>query len=159
MKQMIAQRTPVSALALVLTLAAPAAAQTAYRSDTPYRTETVQIPLASGDEAGHWTEWKVRARAGQPLVYSWSVSGVANPEEFYVDFHGHTEPPAAEREDSYHRVSGLYASGALTTPFDGLHGWYFKNDSAGAVVVHLRVSGFYEPLTPEEIAAHLEGGS
>jgi hypothetical protein len=29
-------------------------------------------------------------------------------------------------------------------PFDGIHGWYFQNQSDKKVVVHLKLSGFYE---------------
>jgi hypothetical protein len=28
-------------------------------------------------------------------------------------------------------------------PFDGIHGWYFQNQSDKKVVVHLKLSGFF----------------
>ena len=119
----------------------------------PFRTDAIDIPLASGDDAGHWQEWKLRAKAGSALVYSWSVTGVENPDEFFADFHGHTEKPDAAREDSFRQISALSDSGGLTLPFDGVHGWYFKNDSAQPVVIHIKVAGFYTPLTAEELKA------
>lgn len=122
-------------------------------SAEPYRTLSVNIPLNSGDEAGHWIEWLVRAKAGTPLLYSWSVSGVTEPEEFYSDLFGHGVEPGTGEDVSYQKFSGLFSNGAVTVPYDGLHGWYFKNDSAGAVVVHLRLSGDFEVVSAEELAA------
>lgn len=122
-------------------------------SAEPYRTVSVNIPLESGDVAGHWIEWLVRAKAGTPLLYAWSVSGVTDPEEFYVDLFGHGVEPGTGEDVSYHKLSGLFSNGAVTVPYDGLHGWYFKNDSAGAVVVHLRLSGDFEVVSAEELAA------
>jgi hypothetical protein len=29
-------------------------------------------------------------------------------------------------------------------PFDGVHGWYWLNDSQQSVVVRLQIAGFYE---------------
>jgi len=33
---------------------------------------------------------------------------------------------------------------------DGIHGWYLQNQSAKAVVVKLRISGFYQLIAPGE---------
>ncbi len=45
---------------------------------------------------------------------------------------------------TYKQATGAHANGALTAPFDGVHGWYLQNQSEGAVVVKIRLSGFYE---------------
>lgn len=95
----------------------------------------------------------MRAKAGTPILYSWSVSGVTEPEEFYSDLFGHGVEPGTGEDVSYQKFSGLFSNGAVTVPYDGLHGWYFKNDSAGAVVVHLRLSGDFEVVSAEELAA------
>jgi hypothetical protein len=118
----------------------------------PYRSDTFVIALPSGDEAGHELEQKLRAVAGSHVVYAWTVSGIANPEEFHADLHGHSPPAPGYHEASFRKGGGLADSGAFTVPFDGIHGWLFKNDSAGPATVTLTVAGFYTPLSAQELA-------
>lgn len=118
----------------------------------PYRSDTFVIALPSGDEAGHELEQKLRAVAGSPVAYTWTVAGISNPEEFHADLHGHSPPAPGYHEASFRKGGGLSDSGAFTVPFDGIHGWLFKNDSAGPATVTLTVSGFYTPLSAEELA-------
>jgi hypothetical protein len=115
--------------------------------DMPWRTDTIEIPLRSGDDRmrGNELEYKVRMRQGATLIYEWSVSEITNPEEFYYDFHGHTVVEGQEMTvATYKQATAIKAAGALTAPFDGVHGWYFQNQSLPAVVVRVRLSGFYE---------------
>jgi hypothetical protein len=44
----------------------------------------------------------------------------------------------------YSKTGGSPQSGAFTAPWDGIHGWYLKNDSPADVVVTLELAGFYE---------------
>ena len=68
--------------------AAPTAAARNYA--TAFRSDVIEIPLDSPDTHPEKSEleYKVRMKPGSTLVYSWAVSGVTNPEEFYFDFHG-----------------------------------------------------------------------
>ena len=50
----------------------------------------------------------------------------------------------------YRKATGASENGSLVAPFDGTHGWYFKNDTARPVVVRLTIAGFYE-LIPNQI--------
>lgn len=120
-------------------------------AELPFRADTFEIRLASGDEAGHELEQKLRTREGATILYSWSVSGIENPEEFHADLHGHTPPAPGYHEASFRQGGGLADNGAFVAPFEGVHGWLFKNDSAGPAVVKLTVSGFYEPVSQEEL--------
>jgi hypothetical protein len=117
-----------------------------------YRSDTFRIELASGDEAGHEVEQKLRVQPGTAIAYSWSVEGIANPEEFYADLHGHAPPAPGFHEASYRQGGGLQDSGGFVAPFEGIHGWLFKNDSAAPATVTLQVAGFYEPVTAAELA-------
>jgi hypothetical protein len=114
---------------------------------TSFRTDVIEIPLRRGDDdaAGNELEYKVRMKKDATLVYEWSVSGVSNPEEFYYDFHGHTVVDGeAMTVATYKQATGTHASGALTAPFDGVHGWYLQNQSLKPVVARIKLSGFYE---------------
>jgi hypothetical protein len=116
-----------------------------------FRSDTIEIPLRGGDDPtrGNELEYKVRMKKDATLIYEWSVADVANPEEFYFDFHGHT---VVEGQDmtvaTYKQATATGAKGALTAPFDGVHGWYLQNQSEKPVVVRIRLSGFYELIEP-----------
>jgi hypothetical protein len=51
---------------------------------------------------------------------------------------------------TYKKDTGTSSNGALTAPFDGVHGWYFQNQSLNNVVVRVKISGFYELIAPGE---------
>jgi hypothetical protein len=123
---------------------APTATAAAHDDPKPFRTDTIDIPIAAAEQDGSELEYKVHMTSGQALVYSWSVA--APKDEFYVDFHSEQRPSAKEHVVS-HKVGLMTASnGSLTAPFEGIHGWYFQNQSLKPVVVHLKISGFYDLL-------------
>jgi hypothetical protein len=113
---------------------------------TPFRSDTIDIPLKGADSTGSELEYKVKMKAGQTLVYSWSVA--APPEEFYSDFHSQQWPQQGPKEVviSHKAGVGVGGNGSMVAPFDGIHGWYLQNQSVKPVVVHLKLSGFYELL-------------
>ena len=59
----------------------------------------------------------------------------------------------------YRKAAGTTDNGVLVAPFAGIHGWYFQNQSVGAVKVKLRLAGFYtlipagEPGNEAELSA------
>lgn len=117
------------------------------------RKDRVTIALAAAGDTTlpYELEWKVRMKAGDTLVYSWTVA--APDTEFYFDFHGQSDPAPDVRVLSYREGLGNHSNGAMTAPFDGIHGWYLQNQSITPVVVTLELSGFYEmradPYAPE----------
>jgi hypothetical protein len=126
---------------------APGEAVLARSYSVPFRSDTIEIPLLpDGDRMRrNDLEYKVRMPKDATLIYSWTVETIPNPLEFYYDFHGHT---VVDREEmtvaTYKQDTGTSAHGALTAPFEGVHGWYLQNQSVNPVVVKLRISGFYE---------------
>jgi hypothetical protein len=112
-----------------------------------FRSDVIEIPLRSGDDRmrGNELEYKVRMPEGSTLIYEWEVLDLENGQEFYYDFHGHTTVEGGEMTvATYKQDVGASAAGSLIAPFEGVHGWYFQNQSVGPVVVRLKVSGFYE---------------
>jgi len=125
-----------------------------------YRSQTIDIPLRFGQDL----EFKLALRKGATLVYRWQVigphpapdaqaeqldiePGAPGPDRVYVDFHGESLPPAAPLLQSYRKQdAALRAQGALVAPFDGVHGWYWLNDSQQPVLLRLQIAGFYEPV-------------
>ncbi len=120
---------------------------------TGFRSDTIEIPLRpdGSRQGGDQLEYKVRMRKDATLIYEWSVADIPTPTEFYYDFHGHTLSDGKEMTvATYKKDTGTGANGALTAPFDGVHGWFFQNQSLNNVVVRVRISGFYELIAPGE---------
>ena len=108
---------------------------------TKWRTDMVDVPVP----AGKGLEYKLTMKKGETLVYNISFGTLADPSRMVSEFHGHT-PQVNGAGDLmfYSKADGSPQSGSLTAPWDGIHGWYLKNDSARDVVVKLELAGFYE---------------
>lgn len=105
-----------------------------------WRTDVVDVPVP----AGEGLEYKVTMRKGEGLVYNISYGTLADPGKMLTEFHGHT-PQVDGVGDLmfYSKTGGTPESGVFTAPWDGIHGWYLKNDSPRDVVVKLELAGFY----------------
>jgi len=103
-----------------------------------WREDLVVIEVAPGEGV----EYKFSLRAGQKLKYEWEVDQSA----LYFDFHG--EPAGGEKGffESYSVSTARETRGTLTAPFDGVHGWYWKNKGTTLAQVTLVTSGSYEVL-------------
>jgi len=105
-----------------------------------WRTDTIDVPVP----AGKGLEYKVTVKKGEGLVYNISYGSLSDPKLMLVEFHGHT-PQVNGVGDLmfYSKTGGSPESGVFTSPWDGIHGWYLKNDSPRDVVVKLELAGFY----------------
>jgi hypothetical protein len=84
-------------------------------------------------------EYKYRLEKGRALLYTWKATGPVNYEL-------HAEPDGGPRgfAQSYEKRDGVQnASGTLTAPFSGIHGWFWENRTAQPVTVTLESAGFY----------------
>lgn len=99
------------------------------------RTETVRFTLAPG--AG--TEVKATMRAGQQFEYSWSTDGA----EIRFELHGEETGAAEGDYTSYEKGTSKGEAGTFRAPFDGTHGWYWRNRSDAPVTIEVRANGSY----------------
>ena len=108
-----------------------------------YRADVIEIPLEPFGEL----EYKLGLNEGDSIVYQWDAVDLKDPEMLYAEFHGHT-PPVNNAGDLmfYRKATGGTERGTLVAPFTGIHGWYLRNDAEEAIVVRLKVAGFYELL-------------
>jgi hypothetical protein len=84
-------------------------------------------------------EYKYRLEKGEALLYSWTASAPMNTEF-------HAEPDGAPRgyAQTYEKKDGMTgASGTLTAPFSGIHGWYWENTTDAPATVTLTTAGYY----------------
>jgi hypothetical protein len=102
--------------------------------ERPFKQETIEFTL--GPREG--MEYKYRLEKGEALLYSWKTS-------VPVEFEFHAEPDSGPRgyAQSYEKARGAGASGTLTAPFTGIHGWYWENTTDQEITVTLSTSGFY----------------
>lgn len=103
--------------------------------DKAFRQETVEFKV--GPREG--IEYKYRLGKGEALLYSWKTTGPVNYEF-------HAEPDGAPRgyAQTYEKVDNKSeASGTLTAPFPGIHGWYWENTTDREITVTLTSAGYY----------------
>ena len=105
-----------------------------------WRTDKVLVPVASGKGL----EYKLTMKKGEGLVYNISYGALSDPKLMVVEFHGHTEQVDGVGDLMfYSKTGGVPESGVFTAPWDGIHGWYLKNNSPKDVVAILDLAGFY----------------
>ncbi len=106
------------------------------KSKIPYRSDEMSITLKPGEG----TEIKVSMSKGEQLVYNWqSEGGPVN-----VDMHGE-KTNDGDNSVSYWKGMQLTSDqGIFIAPYDGTHGWFWRNRSDNPVTVKIKASGFYE---------------
>lgn len=121
----------------------PLSDNTWWPADREFRTGTYEIVL-DGFAA---LEFKIGMTAGDTVVYEWQANPNA-PEMLSSEFHGHTERQGEEPGHLmfYSNHNNGNEKGTLLAPFDGIHGWYLKNNGLDTIEVTLKVAGFYEEV-------------
>lgn len=136
-----APATSTATLPSSTTVAAPAAQAspaTVTKSDVPFRSDEMSLTLQP-DEG---SEIKAAMRKGEQFVFVW----IADGGKVNFDMHGE-KPNAGENFTSYWKdKQQTSAQGIFVAPFDGTHGWYWRNRGDKPVTVKVKVSGFYEKL-------------
>jgi hypothetical protein len=103
--------------------------------DKPFQQESVDFKLKPREGM----EYKYRLDKGEALLYSWNATAPVNYEL-------HAEPdgaPAGYAQSYEKKNASTGASGTLTAPFPGIHGWYWENTTDQDVTVTLKTAGFY----------------
>ena len=114
-------------------------AQTVTKSNVPFRNDEMSLTLKPDEGA----EIKSTMRKGEKIVFNWATDGGS----VNVDMHGE-KPNAGDKFTSYWKAKQITSDqGSFIAPFDGTHGWYWRNRGDKPVMVRVRVSGFYENLS------------
>lgn len=120
--------------------APPQAAGETYveRQDRAFQDGEMSLTLQPNEGA----EIKASMRAGDAFVFAWSATGPVN-----FDMHGEAFDAKADEFTSYWKDRGQSsANGSFTAPFDGNHGWYWRNKGSEPVTVTVKISGYFEKL-------------
>lgn len=128
---------PPVVAAVVVAAAAPVA-QPVAPAAYAFRSDELSLSLKPGEGA----EIKAVMRAGDQMVYEWT----ADQGEVFFDFHGEPKGAPADVFTSFEKGSKGTAKGDFEAPFEGIHGWYWKNRTSAAVTIQLKTSGVYEKI-------------
>jgi hypothetical protein len=100
-----------------------------------FKEEQVEFQLAPREGL----EYKYRLDKGEALLYAWQSSAPVN-----VEFHAEPDGGPRGYAQTYEKTSGMTgASGTLTAPFSGIHGWWWENTTDQPITVRLTSAGFY----------------
>jgi hypothetical protein len=66
----------------------------------------------------------------------------------YFDFHGEPAGDTTGYFKSYQENTLSESKGTQLIPFEGSHGWYWKNETAKPISVMLRTEGRYRVIGP-----------
>lgn len=102
----------------------------------PEREDTIEIPIA----AGKGLEYKLHMMPGAKVQHEWSVEG----GELYYDFHGEPQGDTTGYYESFAIATSAGMSGLFYAPWEGSHGWYWKNKTDKAMIIKLTLKGSYE---------------
>ncbi len=96
----------------------------------------MQVTLAPGEGA----EIKAVMQKDARIAFNWSVDGG------HVNFDTHADAPGISYHGYEKGQQSTGQQGELVAAFDGKHGWFWRNRSAGTVTVTLRVDGAFSEL-------------
>ncbi|MFT5099196.1 MAG: hypothetical protein ACJA2O_003208 [Candidatus Azotimanducaceae bacterium] len=87
-------------------------------------------------------EYKLKIAQYGNITYEWKTNGGS----VYFDFHGEPKGDTSGYFESYAIATTPEMKGSMTVPFDGIHGWYWKNNSDQEIAVTLKTQGNYEVI-------------
>ncbi|MFT5915949.1 MAG: hypothetical protein ACI81T_002452 [Bacteroidia bacterium] len=103
------------------------------------RQDTIKVVVP----ADKGIEYKFKSLKYGSTKYEWAT----NEGIVYIDFHGEVKqenPPKNVFYESYTLAYSNNMAGTFTAPFEGKHGWYFRNKTNKDIVVTIRLNGQYE---------------
>ncbi|MDA0795969.1 MAG: hypothetical protein O2950_09720 [Proteobacteria bacterium] len=120
---------------------------TALASHDDTLTETgIAVATERGQEvievivpAGKGIEYKFQMGRYDKMTYEW----LTDDEPLYFDLHGEPEGDTTGYFESYAIATLAEMKGSFTAPFDGSHGWYWKNESDKPIAIQLIIKGQY----------------
>ncbi len=89
--------------------------------------------------AGKGIEYKLAMKKYSKATYEWTTKS----GKLYVDLHGEPRGDTTGYFESYAIATVNEMKGSFTAPFDGSHGWYWKNKSGSDIQVQLIFTGEY----------------
>ena len=102
------------------------------------REDTVEVIVP----AGKGIEYKTYMLKGGKMKYEWKT----NDGTVYLDFHGEVKQAKAVNDVYFESYTLAYSNnmvGTFYAPFEGKHGWFFRNNENKDITVTLKLKGQY----------------
>jgi hypothetical protein len=103
----------------------------------PMRSDEMSLTLAPHTGA----EIKARMAKGDHVIFRWEATGPVK-----ADMHGEPKGGGEDFTTYWKEKDLTNGQGAFTAPFEGTHGWYWRNQGETPVTVKVSTSGFYAEL-------------
>ena len=100
--------------------------------------DTIKVVIPAEGEI----EYKLAAAKSAALNYAWKT----DKGDLFFDFHGEPKGDTTGYFESYGKDTKSQSNGSISTPFEGTHGWYWRNDNDFPVTVTLKVKGDYQRM-------------
>lgn len=113
-------------------------AQIVTASEVPFRSDEMILTL----QPGEGDEIKATMRQGEQFVFTWKAEG----GKVNFDMHGERVNAGSDFTSYWKDQQQSSAQGTFVAPFDGTHGWFWRNRGDKPVRIKLKVSGFYAAL-------------
>ncbi|WP_343545622.1 hypothetical protein [Sphingomonas paucimobilis] len=126
-----AEHAAEAAMAPAVTAPLPAA------SGAPATAQTAEVKITLAPDEGR--EVKADMRAGDRMTYAWSTGG----PEVRFELHGEEHGAPADQYSSYEKGSSAGEKGEFQAPFDGMHGWYWRNRTSAPVTINVTATGTF----------------
>lgn len=127
---------------VVKALPARAEQETVTTSDVPFRSDEMSLTL----QPNEGKEIKAAMRKGEQFVFRWKATG----GKVNFDMHGERVNAGADFTSYWKDTQQSAAQGIFVAPFEGTHGWFWRNRGNQPVTVTVHVSGFYASLKQPE---------
>ncbi|MFT5541470.1 MAG: hypothetical protein ACI97K_001200 [Glaciecola sp.] len=111
-------------------------------AETSVEAESQQQVIEVTVPAGRGIEYKFQMAQYDKMTYEWLSDGAS----LYFDLHGEPQGDTTGYFESYAIATLSEMKGSFTAPFNGSHGWYWKNTSNKPVAIQLTVEGQYEVI-------------
>ena len=97
-------------------------------------------------QPGEGREVKATMKAGEEFEFTWATDKNA----VNYDQHGEEFGAASDEYTSYDKGTKASSTGKFRAPFDGTHGWYWRNRTEGPVTITVSATGQFSKFELKE---------
>lgn len=112
--------------------------------ETPAAIQNGKVTLTL--QPGEGREVKATMKAGEEFEFSWATDKNA----VNYDQHGEEFGAASDEYTSYDKGTKASSTGKFRAPFDGTHGWYWRNRTEGPVTIIVSATGQFSKFELKE---------
>jgi len=101
-------------------------------------TQSGEVTLTLAPDEG--TEVKATMKAGNEIQYQWSTGG----PKVNFELHGEEFGAASSDYTSYEKGTSSGEDGTFRAPFEGTHGWFWRNRTGEPLTITVKATGAFQ---------------